>query len=164
MKSGYISGFLIVAGLVASANTAAASDGVVIPQVSHKTNTPDGTDPELLESSGNSTDYQNEILSNPTLNDRARASAVINQQGRSGNIAIIHQEGGANRSSVIQKGKNNIARQTQKGHKNDIYLEQNGDSNHSQEDQSGENNHKLIIQNGARYEEISKEPPEEADK
>lgn len=115
--------------------------------------------------------YQNQIMNDPGLNDRARAEAVMhagndpqeNTTGGNasaiagtadeGNTATIVQRGKANTSSVTQKGSNNHATQTQTGKKNELRVEQTGKNNHSIEHQKGNHNHKVKIQNKKVIEE-----------
>src|SRR5271157_2181215 len=94
--------FVIILSLSAvGASSAAVAQGVNIPQVPK--------DAAPVENAGepsvsgkdvpNNEDYQNEVLSNPEINDRARAEAAINGSG--GNTAVINQSGDSNISSVI---------------------------------------------------------------
>jgi hypothetical protein len=123
-----------------------------IPQVSGES-APSGSaisERELLiQSSGNgagSGDYQQNILSDSVLNDRARVQSMTS--GGGGNTAIIVQKGTANKSKVVQSGDNNYAKHTQDGDDNDIVVEQSGENNVSEEEQKGSKNKKKIIQNG----------------
>ena len=124
--------------------------------------------------SGQGPDYQTEVINNPRYSDYGRAQAAIkaneaaipesganavaikqdanaktvNEEQLGHNIAVIHQEGTANNSTIVQTGKNNKAVQTQKGIKNDLSVTQNGNHNQSYEEQIGNYNHKKKIQNG----------------
>jgi hypothetical protein len=100
-------------------------------------------DPENngVDMDGKSSNYQDEILSNPQMNSAARVGVTV------GNKAVINQNGSDNSSSISQSGDNNWAEQTQYGNRNDIYLKQNGKNNRHRETQTGNFNRKVIIQN-----------------
>lgn len=123
---------------------------------------------------GQKMDYQAEVINNPKFTDYGRAKDAIAQNEAaipaSGantvaikqdsnvkslsedqlekNIAIIHQEGSGNTSTVVQSGKNNKVVHTQKGIKNDLSVTQTGEHNESYEEQIGKFNHKKKVQNG----------------
>lgn len=122
---------------------------------------PVGGDGENIANANENTasdNYQDDILNNPELDERARSQAVT--EGKSsnsggGNKAVIIQNGKSNKSSIVQKGNGNYAKQVQKGNNNDLHLEQTGRNNSSVEKQTGDNNHKVIIQNGKKREKTS---------
>ncbi len=160
-----------VLGSVLFAGTALASSSVEIPQVPANAE-PADNDESMIKANNNndSSDYQNQILNDPNMSERARAEAAINSSNRAaemegvtggdveaarGNHAVIIQKGKANNSSITQKGDNNYASQTQDGNHNDLRVEQNGKNNVSEEHQKGDYNHKIKIQNGEKSEETT---------
>ena len=147
--------FNIIISLLFCLNfSCALAEDVNIQQVPKNSKEYSNKEFEVDENSNQSqtNDYQNSILSDPNINDRARANALINSNND--NVVIINQEGDDNKSSVIQTGKNNIAKQTQKGKANDLEIEQVGDNHISEETQIGEHNHKIKVQNGKKEETI----------
>ncbi|MEZ5691115.1 MAG: hypothetical protein R3D71_05575 [Rickettsiales bacterium] len=101
-------------------------------------------------------DYQSQILDNPSINERARAREMIHKNRFNGNAATVIQNGSSNSSTVIQSGENNYSIQNQVGEGNDIYVDQSGENNYSAEEQDGDYSHKIIIQNGKKTEEFNK--------
>lgn len=150
--------------------TAAYTQSIDIPQVPSSVRSTDNAEATLNTTNHDNTgDYQNQIMNDPNLNDRARAEAAMNSGNNEadmegvgsnmnaarGNRAVIIQHGKANTSSIVQKGDNNSASQTQMGDHNDLTVEQTGNNNHSVENQKGSYNHKVKIQNGKKTEETT---------
>jgi hypothetical protein len=161
--------YSIAIGLAAAgiSSAAIAANGVNIQQMPRNSKLVDGNKESAIKAEENSesTDFQAEVLTDPTINAHARTTAVIKENGFNGNTAVIVQSGKSNKSSITQTGNGNYASQKQTGKHNDIRLEQNGDDNSSVEEQSGQYSHKLIIQNGSKSEEtiIEQADPKQSD-
>src|SRR6185437_13751559 len=126
---------------LAALSVASFAQGVAIPQVPANAQPTDNEESAINASNhGNTGDYQSQILSDPNLNERARAQAVMNEgqdtglndgiagnaEAARGNTAVIVQRGKSNASSITQTGDNNYASQTQMGNHNDLTVEQTG--------------------------------------